>query len=99
MDLSRVILGSLLTEKAERQKASRTLTLKVAPEATKVDVKAALRRFYDTDAANVRVIRVRNKMRASGRGGQMEKRAAYKKALVTLKPEGKIPDLASFKLR
>lgn len=98
MDLSRVILGPIVTEKAERQKAeARTHTLRVAKRATKIDVKSALKKFYDVDVTNVRVVRVPSKHRAV-RGGVMEKRHPYKKVLVTLGAKSKALDLASFKI-
>jgi len=96
MDLSRVILGPLVTEKAERLKGQRTYTLRVHPHATKIDVKAALRKFYDVEAESVRVMRVISKTR-SFRGGVMQKRNPFKKILVTLTPQSKPLDIASFK--
>lgn len=58
MDLRHVIVGPIVTEKAERFKASaRTHTLRIAPDATKVDVINALRKYYDVDIASVRVDR------------------------------------------
>ena len=52
MDLTRVIIGPITTEKSERLKAkdNRVVTLRVSPDATKIDVKSALKRFYDVDA-------------------------------------------------
>ena len=58
MDLSRIIIGPVTTEKSERQKVHRTYTLTVHPAATKVDVQNALKRQYDVDVASVRLIRV-----------------------------------------
>ena len=98
MDLSQVIIGQIVTEKSETLKAaSKTYTLKVAPKATKVDVKNALRKFYDVDVTSVRVMRTTPKSRRFGRGNTMETRARFKKALVTLAPKSKALDLATFK--
>ncbi len=97
MDLSRVIVGPIVTEKAERLKGDRTYTLKVMPRATKVDVRAALKRYYDVDAVSVRVMRVMPKFRPFGRGNTMRKRQPYKKVLVTLAPKSKPLDVASLK--
>ena len=98
MDLTRIILGPVVTEKAERQKAEarRTYTILVAPHATKVDIAHALERFYDVDVTSVRIAWVRPKRRTLG-AGTMEKRHRHKKALVTLAPKSKALDLASFK--
>lgn len=99
MDLSRVIHGPIVTEKAERQKAdaNRTYTLRVDQNATKIDVKNALKRFYDVDATSVRVMRVRPKFRTFGRRTQMQKRHRFKKVMVTLAAKSKALDLTAFK--
>ena len=100
MDIARVILGPIVTEKAERLKsvpARHVYTMRVAPEATKVDVKKALSRYYDLKADHVRIVRVRAKTRAIGDGRVMEKRHAFKKALVTLAKKSKPLDLSTFK--
>lgn len=98
MNLASVILGPIVTEKSERLKAiERTHAIKVAPKATKIDIKNALRRYFDVDVSSVRVIRVHGKTRRFGRGSTMEKRHPYKKALVTLTKDSKNLDLASFR--
>ena len=99
MDLTRVILGPIVTEKAERLKTGkhRTYTMRVANAATKIEIKKALKEHYDLEAVSVRVMHVRPKTRNIGRGKDMEKRHAYKKALVTAAPKSKPLDLASFK--
>lgn len=100
MDFARVILGPVVTEKAERLKAAdrHAYTLWVDKYATKIDVKSALEHFYDIDVDSLRVMRTRSKRRSFGSEGQtMVKRAAMKKMIVTLKPKSKPLDLASFK--
>lgn len=98
MELSHVIIGPITTEKSERAKAeAKVYTLKVAPKATKVDVKNALKRFYDIDVSSVRVMRVGGKTRRFGRGNVMRKRDPFKKVMVTLGPKSKSLDLTSFK--
>lgn len=97
MDLSRVILGSVVTEKAERLKASgRTYTLRIAPAATKIEVAKALKHFYDIDVTSVRVLRARGKTRIIGQGKVMEKRHPMKKVMVTVSKKSKPLDLAAF---
>jgi ribosomal protein L23 len=97
MDLSRVIIGSIVTEKAERIKQSRNYTLKVRPAATKVDVQNALKQFFDVDVTSIRVMRVGAKSRAIGAGRTLTKRHAYKKMVVTLNAKSKALDLSNFK--
>ena len=104
MDLARVIIGPVVTEKAERLKAgggspksgTQMHTLWIVPGATKIEVKNALKRYYGVDAASVRVMRTRAKTRMLGRGIEMEKRHAGKKVIVTLAKDSKELDLAAF---
>lgn len=99
MELSRVIIGPVTTEKSERLKAAdkRVVTLQVAPKATKVEVQQALRQFYDVDTASIRTMRVPRKVRLIGRSREMEKRQHYKKVMVTLTSDSKPLDLTSMK--
>ncbi len=101
MELTQVILGPVVTEKAERLKAAgphHTYTMRVHPGATKIDVKNALRRYYEADVESVRIVKVPAKTKPIQKGGVMEKRQAEKKALITLKPKSKPIDLASFEV-
>lgn len=97
MELSRVILGPVVTEKAERLKAQNTYTLRVAGQATKIDVKNALRKYYDVDVAVVRVLNTVPKRRLIGAGVVMEKRHRNKHMIVRLAKKSKPLDLAAFK--
>ena len=97
MELSRVILGTVVTEKAERIKANRSHTLRVSPDATKVDVINALQRYYGVDVTSVRVMRVPSKVRQIGPYRTFTKRPAYKKMVVTLGAKSKGLDLSNFK--
>ena len=101
MDLSQVIIGQVVTEKSERLKVQprKVHTILVAPKATKVDVKNALKKYYDVDAESVRMIRVRPKTRTIGRGRSMEKRHRSKKAMVTLAAKSKNLDIATFQVK
>lgn len=100
MDLSRVIIGPVVTEKAERLKANEHVhvyTLHVAPTATKIDIKNSLKAFYDVDVTKVRIIKTQAKTRDLGGGKKMEKRHSFKKALVTLAPKSKALDISAFR--
>lgn len=96
MEPSRVIIGHVVTEKAERQKLARTYALHVAVDANKIDVIKALKKYYDVEIASVRVMRTPRKTRVFGRGTEMEKRHSMKKVMVTLTEKSKPLDLASF---
>jgi len=97
MELSHVIIGSIVTEKSERLKLGRTYTIRVNPMATKIDVKNALRSFYDVDVTSVRVMRAPGKTRALGGGKVMQKRDRVKKMLITLTKDSKPFDVSKIK--
>lgn len=98
MELSRVIVGPVVTEKAERLKGvNRTYTIRVAPNATKVDVVSALKKYYDVDATSVRTMRTPSKSRVVGRGKLLTKRKPMKKVMVTISQKSKPLDIANFK--
>ena len=99
MSYLRVILGPVVTEKAERQKAAmkRAYTLWADKAATKIDVKSALEHFYDVSVDRVRVMRTTSKRRSFGASQIMVKRPSRKKVIVTLKPKSKPLDLSTFK--
>ena len=98
MELSQVVIGPVVTEKAERLKGmDRTYTLRIAPKATKVDVSNALTKYYDVEVTSVRVMRIPSKTRAVGRGKVITKRKPFKKVMVTLSKKSKPLDIANFK--
>ncbi len=97
MELAHVIKGPVLTEKAEAQKVAGIYTLKVDPKATKVDVKNALRRFYDVDVVSVRALRTVPKVRAISAHKSMQKRHREKRMIVKLSKKSKTLDLSAFK--
>ena len=99
MELSQVVIGPVVTEKAERMKGlNRTYTIRVAPRSTKVDVSNALTKYYDVEVTSVRVMRMPSKTRAVGRGKVITKRKPFKKVMVTLSKKSKPLDIANFKV-
>ena len=96
MHLSTVIIGPVVTEKAERLKATGTYVIRVKPEATKIDVKGALRKYYDVDVESIRVLRTVPKSRIVGQGTIMEKRHRQKRMIVRLSKKSKPLDLSNF---
>lgn len=98
MELTRVILGPIVTEKSEVMKQqTKTYALKVSKDATKVDVKNALRKYFDVEVSSVRAVRVGTKTRMAG-AQSITKRKPYKKMFVTLTKKSKNLDLAQFKV-
>lgn len=65
-------------------------TFLVRKEVTKVAVKQAFEAIYGEKVTTVRMVGVKKKTRLIGKGKEMEKRAAGKKAVITLKDHKKI---------
>lgn len=101
MELSRVILGPVVTEKAERLKSAdrHMYTLRVAPKATKIEVRKALEQYFDVQVLSIRALTVRPKTREVSPYQSMEKRHASRKVMVTLLKDSKPLDLSAFKVR
>ena len=79
------IIRSLTTEKSSEQQVGGQYTFQVSKDATKVDVKHAVKTLYGVDVAKVRMMLVPSKQRLVARGRMWTKRPVMKKALVTLK--------------
>lgn len=82
-----------ITEKAAIQKdelEGRVVVFKVRPEATKQQVKAAVQGVFDVEVDSVRTANFRGKVKRMGR--HRGRRAAWKKAYVTLKPGQDMPE-------
>ncbi len=74
--------GTLLAESANQ------VLFKVRPEANKIEVKKAVESLFKVKVEKVRIARYLGKIRRVGR--HMGRRAAWKKAYVTLKEGDKI---------
>ncbi len=82
-----------ITEKAAIQKDEldgRLVVFKVRPEATKGQVKAAVQGIFDVQVESVRTANFRGKVKRMGK--YRGRRAAWKKAYVTLKPGQDMPE-------
>ncbi|HKW96890.1 MAG TPA: 50S ribosomal protein L23 [Bryobacteraceae bacterium] len=93
MNLHEVIRRPLVTEKGVAKKeAELTLCFEVAPEANKVQVKAAVEKLFKVKVDNVRTCNFEGKERRRGRFAGF--RRDWKKAYVKLKAGEKAPDWA-----
>lgn len=82
-----------ITEKAAIQKdelEGRVVVFKVRPEATKRQVKTAVREIFDVEVDSVRTANFRGKVKRMGK--YRGRRADWKKAYVTLKPGQDMPE-------
>lgn len=97
MQTSSVIIAPVVTEKAERLKATGTYVVKVHNDATKIEVKNAFRKYFDVEVASIRVLRTVPKRRIIGQGTVMEKRHRSKRMIVRLAKGSKTLDFTSFR--
>lgn len=90
MNISQVILKPVLTEKSVRGASTNKYTFIVHREATKVDVKIAIKELYGVNAEKVNVLRRLPKYRWGRRRKPMQKRDETRKAIITLKKGEKL---------
>ncbi len=93
--MKKIIKYPVLTEKAARAEGNGVYTLRVAPNATKISVMHELASIFEdtSNIKNINMANVRAKKRLIRGGRTMTKRAAYKKAIITLKDPSKQLDL------
>jgi large subunit ribosomal protein L23 len=77
-----VIKSPVITEKATLGSENNQVTFKVAIEATKPEIKAAVEALFDVKVTKVNTLRQEGKIKRFR--GVTGKRAEYKKAMVTL---------------
>ncbi len=83
-DARTIILEPVVTEKATRDRETKNdVTFKVARDANKVEIRNAVEELFDVVVTGVRTMSVRGKLKRLGRFEG--RRAAWKKAIVTLK--------------
>ena len=93
MNLLEVIKRPLVTEKGHTKKEEeRTLCFEVAPEANKVQIKAAVERLFKVKVEQVRTSNFEGKLRRRGRFAGY--RSDWKKAYVKLRAGQKMPEFA-----
>ena len=88
-----VILAPMVTEKSEARKESeRTLCFRVNPDATKTDIRNAVRAIFKVKVEGVRTATFPGKLRRRGRYAGY--RSDWKKAYVKLKKGEKMVEYA-----
>ena len=85
MQVYSTIIRPVVTEKASNQQASGHYTFIVQRNATKIDVKKAIKALYGADVDTVRTSILQSKSRTIARGREWKKRKMMKKAIITLK--------------
>ena len=83
--LLKVILAPVISEKSTRLADKlNQVAFRVLPDATKVEIGAAVASLFKVEVAGVQVLNVKGKIKGAGR--RMGRRDNWKKAYVTLKP-------------
>ena len=84
-----VLKRPIITEKGTLQKElSNRVTFEVHPDANKKEIKQAIEKIFKVRVLNVCTLNQRGKVKRVGR--HRGKRADWKKAIVTLRPEDQI---------
>jgi len=84
-----VIIAPVISEKTHAELEMNKYTFRVAPQATKVQVRKAVEAIFKVNVEEVNVMNKRPKRKAMGR--YVGKTSSWKKAVVTLKKGQKIP--------
>lgn len=84
------LIKAIITEKSSGQQAENRYTFVVNKDATKIDVKNAIREIYGVEAKEVKIIILPSKKRLIGKGRLLIKRPVLKKAIISLKDNKKI---------
>ena len=93
MNLHTVVFRPIVTEKGVGKKETEnTLCFEVAPEANKVQIKAAVEKLFKVKVSAVRTVINEGKLRRRGRFSGY--RSDWKKAYVKLKAGQKMPEYA-----
>lgn len=96
MNTHTTIIEPITTEKSTMLSDKAKYVFKVAPNATKIDVKNAIKAIYDADVDKVNISYIKPKTRLMRGRHIIEKRGTSKKAVVTIKG-GKTIDITKFK--
>ena len=89
IELLKLVRKPHITEKSTRMKEElQTLCFRVDADATKVDIRRAIERIFAVKVADVRVLKVRGKLKRNR--GFSGYRPSWRKAYVKLKPGEKM---------
>lgn len=90
MNISHVLVKPILTEKTVKGTAAGKYTFLVHEDASKVDVKLALKSLYGANVDKVNIVKNVPKFKWGRGRRQVQKRAETKRAIVTLKKGEKL---------
>ena len=84
-----VIISPVISEKTHAELEKNKYTFRVAPQATKVQIRKAVEVIFKVSVEEVNIMNKRKKRKALGR--YVGKTSSWKKAIVTVKKGQKIP--------
>jgi large subunit ribosomal protein L23 len=87
-----VILAPWITEKSTAGSENNQFTFRVARDSTKIEIKSGIEELFGVTVTKVNTINMRGKVKRFR--GRLGKRAAYKKAIVTI-AEGQSIDITT----
>ncbi len=85
MNLHQVVVGQVTTEKSVRLQENNQFAFFVHPDATKIDIKNAFKKFWGANVDSVRMARTPKKVKLVGRGKERTKRGEKAKAYIQFK--------------
>lgn len=98
MRLYKILQKPLVTEKTANMGMGKpTYAFEVAPDATKIDVKMAVKELYGVEVADVNILNTREKFKYGRKRGMQVKRRQSKKAYITLKNASDVLDVTLVK--
>ena len=87
-----IIIRPVITEQSMEAVAEKKYVFQVAINATKTEIRAAIEEIFGVKVAKVNTIRMQGKVKRTG-AYPAGRRAAYKKAIVTLTADSKTIEL------
>ena len=83
--MKQAIVQNIVTEKSSHQQSTGKYSFMVKKDATKIEIKQAVKEIYGADVSSVRTLISPKKIRILKGKYEWNKRPAFKKAIVTLK--------------
>ena len=87
-----IILRPVITEQSMESVADKKYVFQVAVNANKTEIKAAIEEIFGVKVAKINTIRMQGKVKRTG-AYPAGRRAAYKKAIITLTADSKTIEL------
>lgn len=99
MRLYKILVKPIVTEKTANMSTTSASVygFEVAPDATKIDVKMAVKELYGVEVASVNILNTREKFKYGRKRGMQVKRRTSKKAYITLKNAKDVLDVTLVK--